>query len=124
MRFVPNEAMARLVKDFFIVKATNYGVVYIPQSSNVTSRVVNQLLTEMDGLESRNCFMLAATNRPDIVDPAILRPGRFDKVLYVGFPSPDDRYEILWKLTKVCLSVTFKTFTVRGFFNTFSCLIQ
>lgn len=55
----------------------------------------------MDGLESRNCFMLAATNRPDIVDPAILRPGRFEKTLYVGFPSSDDRYEILWKLTKV-----------------------
>ena len=67
----------------------------------MTSRVVNQMLTEMDGLESRNCFMLAATNRPDIVDPAIMRPGRFDKVLYVGFPSPEDRYEILWKLTKV-----------------------
>ncbi|KAI2808256.1 hypothetical protein BLOT_006198 [Blomia tropicalis] len=69
-------------------------------SSSVTSRVVNQLLTEMDGLESRNCFMLAATNRPDIVDPAILRPGRFDKVLYVGFPTPNDRGEILLKLTK------------------------
>lgn len=55
----------------------------------------------MDGLESRNCFLLAATNRPDIVDPAILRPGRFDKILYVGFPTPEDRYEILWKLTKV-----------------------
>lgn len=55
----------------------------------------------MDGLESRNCFMLAATNRPDIVDPAILRPGRFDKVLYVGFPTPNDRGEILLKLTKV-----------------------
>lgn len=55
----------------------------------------------MDGLESRNCFLLAATNRPDILDPAILRPGRFDKVLYVGFPTPSDRYEILCKLTKV-----------------------
>lgn len=57
----------------------------------------------MDGLESRNCFLLAATNRPDIVDPAILRPGRFDKILYVGFPSADDRYEILMTLTKVNL---------------------
>ncbi|OTF77318.1 nuclear valosin-containing protein-like protein [Euroglyphus maynei] len=69
-------------------------------SSNVTSRVVNQLLTEMDGLESRDCFLLAATNRPDILDPAILRPGRFDKILHVGFPLAEDRFEILCTLTK------------------------
>lgn len=67
----------------------------------MTSRVVNQLLTEMDGLESRDCFLLAATNRPDILDPALLRPGRFDKTLYVGFPTPEDRFEILLTLTKV-----------------------
>ncbi|XP_054159646.1 nuclear valosin-containing protein-like [Oppia nitens] len=70
------------------------------ESSNASSRVVNQLLTEMDGLESRDCFLLAATNRPDIIDPAILRPGRFDKILYVGFPSKADRYEILKTLSK------------------------
>ncbi|CAG2100250.1 unnamed protein product [Medioppia subpectinata] len=70
------------------------------ESSNASSRVVNQLLTEMDGLESRNCFLLAATNRPDIIDPAILRPGRFDKILYVGFPSNTDRFEILKTLSK------------------------
>ncbi|KAH9412447.1 hypothetical protein DERP_014589 [Dermatophagoides pteronyssinus] len=69
-------------------------------SSNVTSRVVNQLLTEMDGLESRDCFLLAATNRPDILDPAILRPGRFDKILHVGFPTAKDRFEILCTMTK------------------------
>ena len=68
-------------------------------SSAVSSSVVNQLLTEMDGLESRSCILLAATNRPDILDPAILRPGRFDKVVYVGFPSPDDKFEILKTLT-------------------------
>lgn len=84
---------------YFDVYANN-NLSFLLQSNNVSARVVNQLLTEMDGLESRNCFMLAATNRPDIVDPAILRPGRFEKVLYVGFPSPDDRQEILWKLTK------------------------
>ena len=69
-------------------------------SSAVSSSVVNQLLTEMDGLESRSCILLAATNRPDILDPAILRPGRFDKVVYVGFPSADEKYEILSTLTK------------------------
>lgn len=65
-------------------------------------RVVNQMLTEMDGIESRkDVFLLAASNRPDIVDPAILRPGRLDKILYVGLPSPSDRVDILRALTKV-----------------------
>lgn len=67
----------------------------------MASRVVNQLLTEMDGLESRGCFMLGATNRPDIIDPAILRPGRFDKILFVDLPTSEDRFEILKTLTKV-----------------------
>lgn len=65
------------------------------------SRVVNQLLTEMDGLEARKqVFVLAATNRPDIIDPAMLRPGRLDEVLYVGLPSADERVEILKTLTR------------------------
>ena len=55
----------------------------------------------MDGLESRSCLLLAATNRPDILDPAILRPGRFDNIIYVGFPNADDRVKILEKLTRV-----------------------
>lgn len=66
--------------------------------------MVNQMLTEMDGLEARKgVFLLAATNRPDIVDPAVLRPGRLDKILYVGLPGPEDRAEILNALTKVFL---------------------
>lgn len=64
-------------------------------------RVVNQLLTEMDGVEDRaGVFLMAATNRPDIVDPAVLRPGRFDKILYVGLPELNDRKDILTALTK------------------------
>ncbi|KGL79090.1 Nuclear valosin-containing protein-like, partial [Tinamus guttatus] len=64
-------------------------------------RVVNQLLTEMDGLENRQqVFIMAATNRPDIIDPAILRPGRLDKTLYVGLPPPEDRFAILKTITK------------------------
>ncbi|XP_074663171.1 nuclear valosin-containing protein-like [Tubulanus polymorphus] len=64
-------------------------------------RVVNQLLTEMDGLEERKqVFIMGATNRPDIIDPAILRPGRLDKILYVGLPGPVDRLDILKTLTK------------------------
>lgn len=64
--------------------------------------MVNQLLTEMDGVEDRKgVFLMAATNRPDIVDPAVLRPGRLDKILYVGMPELNDRAEILQALTKV-----------------------
>ena len=65
-------------------------------SDSSSSRIVNQLLTEMDGLEGRRqVYILAATNRPDILDPALTRPGRLDKALYVRLPSPDERVEIL-----------------------------
>ncbi|MEM0217265.1 MAG: CDC48 family AAA ATPase [Candidatus Nezhaarchaeales archaeon] len=58
--------------------------------AHVTDRVVNQLLTELDGIEElRGVVVIAATNRPDIVDPALLRPGRFDRLIYV--PPPDAR---------------------------------
>nr|XP_033792017.1 nuclear valosin-containing protein-like isoform X2 [Geotrypetes seraphini] len=69
--------------------------------SGASIRVVNQLLTEMDGLETRRqVFIMGATNRPDIIDPAILRPGRLDKTLYVGLPPSADRYAILKTITK------------------------
>ncbi|XP_032518607.1 nuclear valosin-containing protein-like [Danaus plexippus] len=69
--------------------------------NNGAARVVNQLLTEMDGIESREgVFVLAASNRPDIIDPAVLRPGRLDRIMYVGMPATEDRYDILQKLTK------------------------
>ena len=64
--------------------------------SHVTERVISQLLTEMDGLEElRGVVVIAATNRPDIIDPALLRPGRFDKLLYVPPPDIEARKEIL-----------------------------
>lgn len=69
--------------------------------SGASVRVVNQLLTEMDGMENRRqVFIMAATNRPDIIDPAVLRPGRLDKTLYVGLPPPADRHAILVTITK------------------------
>ncbi|XP_052006680.1 nuclear valosin-containing protein-like isoform X3 [Xyrauchen texanus] len=69
--------------------------------SGSSVRVVNQLLTEMDGIENRQqVFIMAATNRPDIIDPAVLRPGRLDKTLYVGLPPPADRHAILVTITK------------------------
>ncbi len=66
------------------------------EGSHVSERVVNQLLTEMDGLDARKqVFVVAATNRPDIIDDAMLRPGRLDKLLYVPLPSAVARREIL-----------------------------
>jgi len=61
----------------------------------VTERVVNQMLAEMDGMEDlRGVVVLAATNRPDLVDPALLRPGRFDELVYIPIPDPPSRLEI------------------------------
>ena len=68
----------------------------LSHDSQVTERVVNTLLSEMDGLEELNdIVVLAATNRPDMIDGALLRPGRFDRLLFVGAPSKDERLEIL-----------------------------
>ena len=63
----------------------------------MTDRVVNQLLTFMDGVEERGkVYLLAATSRPDMIDPALLRPGRLDKLIYIGYPSSyDHRRDIL-----------------------------
>jgi transitional endoplasmic reticulum ATPase len=64
--------------------------------SRVTERVISQLLTEIDGLVSlQNVVVLAATNRPDIIDPAVLRPGRFDRRVYVPPPDEEARQKIL-----------------------------
>ena len=64
--------------------------------TNVSERVVSQLLTELDGVQKLGgVVVLAATNRVDMVDPALLRAGRFDKLLYIGMPSPDSRKNII-----------------------------
>ncbi len=64
--------------------------------SHVMESVLNQFLTEMDGLEDlKDVVVMGATNRPDIVDPALLRAGRFDRLVYIGEPSLKDRKKIL-----------------------------
>ena len=69
--------------------------------SHVTERVISQFLTELDGLEIlTNVVVIAATNRPDIIDPALLRPGRFDRILYVPPPDRDSRLQIIKIHTK------------------------
>jgi transitional endoplasmic reticulum ATPase len=69
--------------------------------SHVTERVISQLLTELDGLEIlTNVVVIGATNRPDIIDPALLRPGRFDRLLYVSPPDYESRIQIIKIHTK------------------------
>ncbi|MFB6111813.1 MAG: AAA family ATPase, partial [Halobacteriaceae archaeon] len=64
--------------------------------NNVSERVVNQLLTELDGLEEmQEVMVVGATNRPDIIDPALIRSGRFDRLVMVGQPDAEGREEIL-----------------------------
>jgi transitional endoplasmic reticulum ATPase len=64
--------------------------------SNVSERVVNQLLTELDGLEEmEDVMVIAATNRPDMIDPALIRSGRFDRLVMIGEPGTEGREQIL-----------------------------
>ena len=64
--------------------------------SHVTERVISQLLTELDGLEGlQDVVVIAATNRPDMIDPALLRPGRFDRMVEIGLPDLESRKSIL-----------------------------
>lgn len=70
--------------------------------SEASARVVNTLLTELDGLGSnrQGIYVIAATNRPDIIDPAMLRPGRLETLLFVNLPGPEERVEILQTLVR------------------------
>lgn len=64
--------------------------------SGVTERIVNQLLTSMDGIENmEGIVIIGSTNRPDIIDPALLRPGRFDRLVYIPPPDKETRFKIL-----------------------------
>ena len=68
----------------------------IETGTKVTERVLNQMLAEMDGIEDlSNVIVIGATNRPDMLDPALLRPGRFDRVLLVNVPNKKGRLQIL-----------------------------
>lgn len=70
-------------------------------STGVTDRVVNQLLTQMDGAEGLSgVYVLAATSRPDLIDPALLRPGRLDKSLLCDMPDVEERIDILKAVTR------------------------
>ena len=69
-------------------------------STGVTDRVVNQMLTQMDGAEGLDgVYVLAATSRPDLIDSALLRPGRLDKSVICDMPNYEDRLDILQSIT-------------------------
>jgi transitional endoplasmic reticulum ATPase len=71
------------------------------QGQKVTERVLNQMLAEMDGIEDlSNVIVVGATNRPDMLDSALMRPGRFDRIVYVGVPEKEGRLQILKIHTK------------------------
>jgi len=68
----------------------------VGDGGGAADRVINQLLTEMDGMGAKkNVFIIGATNRPDIIDPAILRPGRLDQLIYIPLPDEGSRNAIL-----------------------------
>ena len=79
-------------------------------SNDASSRVVNTLLSELDGVGDgrQGIYIIAATNRPDVIDSAMLRPGRLETMLYVGLPDAEGRVEILRRL---CASIPNFTFS-------------
>ncbi|CAL9018089.1 unnamed protein product [Prunus brigantina] len=67
----------------------------VGDAGGAADRVLNQLLTEMDGMSAKKTvFVIGATNRPDIIDPALLRPGRLDQLIYIPLPDEESRYQI------------------------------
>ncbi|PQM36977.1 hypothetical protein Pyn_05237 [Prunus yedoensis var. nudiflora] len=67
----------------------------VGDAGGAADRVLNQLLTEMDGMSAKKTvFVIGATNRPDVIDPALLRPGRLDQLIYIPLPDEESRYQI------------------------------
>ncbi|KAF0984852.1 hypothetical protein FDP41_000751 [Naegleria fowleri] len=70
-------------------------------AGGASDRVINQILTEMDGMgKKKNVFIIGATNRPDIIDPAVMRPGRLDQLIYIPLPDEGSRLSILKASTR------------------------
>ncbi|KAF2403548.1 AAA family ATPase/60S ribosome export protein-like protein Rix7 [Trichodelitschia bisporula] len=91
--------------------------------SEASARVVNTLLTELDGLSGarEGIYVVAATNRPDTIDPAMMRPGRLESLLYIGLPGPGERVEILRALLRRSpVNVGFAEFAARDECDGFS----
>jgi transitional endoplasmic reticulum ATPase len=83
-------------------------------AGGASDRVINQLLTEMDGMGAKkNVFIIGATNRPDIIDPAILRPGRLDQLIYIPLPDLPSRVSILKVTRYVKIEINFCQSSLR-----------
>ncbi|KAJ6374332.1 hypothetical protein OIU78_029946 [Salix suchowensis] len=75
-------------------------------AGGAADRVLNQLLTEMDGMTAKKTvFIIGATNRPDIIDPALLRPGRLDQLIYIPLPDEASRFQIFKALVPISLKI-------------------
>jgi len=93
--FIKARQVAPSIVYFDEIEALAYGR-GLNQGSQVYDTVINQLLVELDGIENRKgVVVIASTNRPDIVDPAFLRPGRIDRLVFVEAPDLEGREEIL-----------------------------
>uniref|UniRef100_R7W2U1 Cell division cycle 48-like protein n=1 Tax=Aegilops tauschii TaxID=37682 RepID=R7W2U1_AEGTA len=90
------KAIARECKANFIsVKGPELLTMCVGDAGGTSDRVLNQLLTEMDGINAKKTvFVIGATNRPDIIDPALLRPGRLDQLIYIPLPDEASRLQI------------------------------
>ncbi|CAL1714433.1 unnamed protein product [Somion occarium] len=90
---IANETQA----NFISIKGPELLTMWFGESeANVRDRVLNQILTEMDGMNAKkNVFIIGATNRPDQIDPALLRPGRLDQLIYIPLPDEPSRLSIL-----------------------------
>merc|ERR1719293_548807 len=74
-----------------------------PGGSEAGDRVINQILTEVDGVGARkNVFVIGATNRPDVIDPAVIRPGRLDQLIYIPLPDLESGADI----TEICTTAS------------------
>jgi len=82
--------------DFYFIQTYLKSYTGGPGGSEAGDRVINQILTEIDGVGARkNVFVIGATNRPDILDPAVIRPGRLDQLIYIPLPDLASRMAIL-----------------------------
>jgi len=70
-------------------------------AGGASDRVINQILTEMDGMgKKKMVFIIGATNRPELLDDALMRPGRLDQIIYIPLPDMESRYSILKAATR------------------------
>lgn len=95
---IPSAGYFRLTSFRFLFSCFPFSSCDIPGgagSSEAGDRVINQILTEIDGVGARkNVFVIGATNRPDILDPAVIRPGRLDQLIYIPLPDLKSRIAI------------------------------